>query len=121
MLWLSIEVGEELVTNYVDQAAIVYSDSDTRQAVLQQGWGFLCGCQVCTIYTLSTQPLHTIYTVSTHYLHIIYALSTQHSVSIKGCHRGEQEAVLLCGVTVKDADNTLVAELCNNLVEEYQC
>ena len=64
----SIEAGEELVTNYVDQAAIVYSDRDTRQAVLQQGWGFLCRCQVCTIYTLSTQHLHTIYTVSTQYL-----------------------------------------------------
>ena len=47
------------MTNYVDQAAIVYSDRDTRQAVLQQGWGFLCGCQVCTIYTLSTHYLHT--------------------------------------------------------------
>ena len=66
------------MTNYVDQAAIVYSDSDTRQAVLQQGWGFLCGCQVCTIYTLSTHYLHSIYTLSTQYLHIIYSLSTQY-------------------------------------------
>ena len=60
------------MTNYVDQAAIVYSDRDTRQAVLQQGWGFLCGCQVCTIYTLSTHYLHSIYTLSTQYLHSIY-------------------------------------------------
>ena len=75
---VSIEVGEELVTNYVDQAAIVYSDRDTRQAVLQQGWGFLCGCQVCT---LSTHYLHTIYTVSTHYLHSIYYLLTIYTIS----------------------------------------
>ena len=76
LLWLSIEAGEELLTNYVDQAAIVYSDRDTRRAVLQQGWGFLCGCQVCSIYAVSTYYLHTIYTLSTHYLHTFYTLST---------------------------------------------
>ena len=76
----SIEAGEELLTNYVDQAAIVYSDRDTRRAVLQQGWGFLCGCQVCSIYTLSTHYLHTIYTVSTHsdLAGAGWALSTQY-------------------------------------------
>ena len=74
LLWLSIEAGEELVTNYVDQAAIVYSDRDTRRAVLQQGWGFLCGCQVCSIYTLSTHYLPIICTLSTHNLHTIYKL-----------------------------------------------
>ena len=73
----SIEAGEELLTNYVDQAAIVYSDRDTRRAVLQQGWGFLCGCQVCSIYTLTTHYLPITCTLSTHHLHTIYTLSTR--------------------------------------------
>ena len=68
-----------------------------QQGVLHGGGGETVGGR-------GQAPL--ICTLSTHYLLSIYTLSTQYSVSIKGCHRGEQEAVLLCGVTVKDADNT---------------
>ena len=61
---LRIRAGEQICTNYIDDYEMSYSNAKTRQvssscyvlceqlgaqARLAAGWGFHCGCQVCSL------------------------------------------------------------------------